>query len=114
MTTTEIGSYDKFQAYRAVIMQAVALAWRDAAFKAELKSDPKGTLLERFGYRFPFRMDVEVIESGAEWRPSLVGDWLAHTENFLEMVLPPAPAQAADRAEALAAYNANHIDFLEC
>jgi ribosomally synthesized peptide (two-chain TOMM family) len=109
--TDDYGTYDRFIKYRAVIMQAIALSWRDPAFRKQLHKNPKAALLRHFHYEFPFNMDLEVHFDNAEWAPETVADWHIIQRNLLQMVLPPAPPMA-QQVEALAAYNTTHLTFL--
>lgn len=105
------GTYDRFIAFRAAVMQAIAQAWRDPKFREKFIEDPKRALKEDIGYKFPFNMDLSVDADNAEWRPLTVTDWRVDIQNRLELVLPPAP-QADQQLEALAAFNAHHLTFL--
>ena len=106
------GTYEKFIKYRAVIMQAIALSWRDEAFRNALAKDPKKALLKTFGYEFPFsKIDVQVKLNSAVWDPVTVTDWHVKHRELLRMVLPPAPPQD-QRVEALAAFNKTYVTFL--
>lgn len=106
------GTYDRFLAYRAAIMQAIALAWRDPAFREKLIADPKRALKEGVGYTFPFNMDIAVLVDNDVWEPDTVGDWRVIEQDHIEMVLPPAPEEA-EQLQALAAFNAKHLTFLQ-
>jgi ribosomally synthesized peptide (two-chain TOMM family) len=108
----DYGTYDRFIAYRAATMQAIALAWRDPKFRDEFIENPKKALKKGVGYDFPFNMDLRVDPDSATWEPRTVADWRVNQRNVLQMVLPPRPKDAADRVEALAAFNAKHITFL--
>ena len=105
------GTYDQFLAYRAAIMQAIALAWRDDNFRGQLIETPKQALKDGIGYDFPFNMELTVDVDNATWDPLTVADWRVTHRSRLQMVLPPAPPMA-ERVEALAAYNASHLTFL--
>ena len=106
------GSYDRFIAYRAALMEAIALAWRDPAFRDRLITDPKRALKEGVGYDFPFNMELGVDVDSAVWEPQTVGDWRVRHQNLLELVLPPAP-EPDEQVRALAAFNAHHLTFLQ-
>lgn len=107
------GAYDRFIAYRIAIMQAIALAWRDDAFRDRLATDPKRALKEGVGYDFPFLMDLGVDLDNAEWLPVTVADWRVARRNAVQLVLPPAPADPADRVEALAAFSAASLNLVK-
>jgi ribosomally synthesized peptide (two-chain TOMM family) len=105
-------SYNDFLQYRAVIVQAIAVAWHDPQFLDRLLADPKKALHERFGYDYPMHMTLKVHADSATWTPTSNGGWTTSQVNTLELVLPPAPP-SDQVAVALAAYNAKHIDFLD-
>ncbi|UEP36685.1 BMA_0021/BMA_0022 family TOMM bacteriocin [Burkholderia ambifaria] len=106
-------TYDQFLEYRATVIRAIALAWHSPAFLAELESDPVNALREHFDYHFPFKLDLKVQIKSSAWTPSVNGDWTAGHKNKLTLYLPPAPADEAQFAQALAAYNASHITIME-
>jgi ribosomally synthesized peptide (two-chain TOMM family) len=108
----DYGTYDRFIAYRAAVMRAIALAWRDEQFRKQLIEDPKQAMKAGIGYDFPFNMELRVHTDSATWKPLTVTDWRVDRRNLLQMVLPPRPANEADRVEALAAFNASHLTFL--
>ena len=105
-------SYDKFLQFRSVVIQAIAKAWQDEAFHEQLKLSPKVALKEAFDYDFPFNLDLKTNDDNAAWDQTEQGGWLVYEQNDLEMILPPPPAPEQE-AVALAAYNAQHISFLE-
>jgi ribosomally synthesized peptide (two-chain TOMM family) len=105
-------TYQQFLEYRAVIVQAIAVAWHDEAFREHLKANPKAALLERFNYRYPFNLDLRVQFDSSAWTPQKNGGWTTLENNALEVVLPPAPAQREQYSIALAAYNAKHISVI--
>jgi ribosomally synthesized peptide (two-chain TOMM family) len=109
--TDSYGTYDRFVRFRAAIMRAIALAWKDPAYRTQLIADPKKALKGGIDYDFPFGMDLGVDVDNATWEPTTVGDWRVDHCNRLQMVLPPAPP-LAEQVEALAAFNATHLTFL--
>ena len=54
----------------------IAKAWEDAAFKARLLADPKGTILHTFGIEIPEDIDLEAVTESSK---------------KLYLVIPPAP-----------------------
>jgi ribosomally synthesized peptide (two-chain TOMM family) len=106
-------TYHQFLEYRAVIIQAIAVAWHDEAFRARLKANPKEALLERFGYRYPFNLGLKVQLDTSKWTLVTNGGWTTLENNVLELVLPPAPEKREEYAVALAAYNAKHISVYD-
>ncbi|WP_116136273.1 BMA_0021/BMA_0022 family TOMM bacteriocin [Trinickia diaoshuihuensis] len=108
-TSTILPSYDQFLEFRAVIIEAIALAWRDADFLGELRKDPKQALKDQFGYEYPAQVNLKVNNNTSTWLPDLTGGWKTNQLNALELVLPPAPAPD-QMTVALAAYNAKHLN----
>jgi ribosomally synthesized peptide (two-chain TOMM family) len=105
-------TYLQFLEYRAVIIQAIAAAWQDPSFLERLKTHPRETLQERFGYHYPFKLDLKVQPDSSTWTPTRNGGWTTQHYNSLDLVLPPAPQDKTQFAAALAAYNAKHISIL--
>ncbi|RQV08082.1 hypothetical protein DF047_13735 [Burkholderia cenocepacia] len=106
-------TYEQFLEYRATVIRAIALAWHSPAFLDKLEADPVHALREQFDYHFPFKLDLKVQLKSSEWTPTVNGDWTAGQKNKLTLYLPPAPADEAQFAQALAAYNADHITIME-
>ncbi|RQR61896.1 hypothetical protein DIE07_07610 [Burkholderia sp. Bp9002] len=106
-------TYEQFLEYRAVIIRAIALSWHSTVFLDELEADPVKALREHFDYHFPFRLDLKVQTKSSAWTPSVNGDWTSGHKNKLTLVLPPAPADETQFAQALAAYNANHVTIMD-
>jgi ribosomally synthesized peptide (two-chain TOMM family) len=110
---SRIPTYEQFLEYRAVVIQAIAAAWHDPAFLEYLKDSPKQAMFDRFGYKYPFSLDLKVRTGSAAWTPARTGGWTTQQNDTLQLVLPPAPAQQEQRAAALAAYNTEHIHILD-
>ncbi|KVC99565.1 hypothetical protein WI77_00980 [Burkholderia ubonensis] len=106
-------TYEQFLEYRAVIIQAIALAWKSEDFRKDLEKHPIKTLKKQFKYDFPFQLDLKVQPKSSRWTPDVNGDWTSGHNNKLTLVLPPAPKDEAQFAQALAAYNANHITIVD-
>jgi len=104
-------SYDTFLTYRATIIRAVALAWRDPQFELALKQNPKQALKEKLDYDFPYDMEVSVIPQSATFNAPLNMDWISHVQNTVSLILPPRP-EPGQEAAALAEYNARSLTFL--
>lgn len=103
--------YDDFLEFRAVIVQAVALSWRDSKFKERFKENPKKAMKEYFEYDFPFRMnfiwDDTLKDEDYRWYPKGTGAWVGPS-NKLELILPPKPEQGQETI-ALAAYHLSNL-----
>lgn len=108
-------SLDDFVEMRAAIVRSVARCWSDPVFRDRFKEDPVGMMKEAFGYEFPFDVEFvaqfsDKIKNPHHFDPVHTGGWVGRN-NEIHMVLPPAPP-VEQRAEALAAYNADHLLFL--
>ena len=103
--------YDTFLKYRATIIHAVALAWKDPAFDRALCENPKEALKETLHYDFPYDMDLSIIRASATFNAQLNMDWISHTQNVVSLTLPPCP-EPGQEAIALAQYNASFPTFL--
>lgn len=104
--------YERFLQFRAVIIQAIALGWKDQAFHEKLVNDPKSALKDAFDYDCPFDINMVSNPDNAEWKPEFLTDWQVYKLNDLKMVLPPKPKNKEDKALALADYNTKHLTFL--
>lgn len=102
-------SYDQFLEFRAVIIEAIALAWNDPAFHEQLLESPKQALKQKFDYQYPGHVHLKTQDNTSTWLPGVTGGWRTNLLNALELVLPPAPAQD-QMSVALAAYNAKHLN----
>jgi len=112
MKTDDYGTYDRFIAFRAAVMQSIALAWRSDALRESLIKDPKGFMKQHLDYTFPFNIDLAVDNGNAVWEPTTVVDWHVLRRDTLDMVLPPKPETLDQQVEALATFNATHLTFL--
>lgn len=104
--------YDRFLKFRSILIQAIALAWKDESYHVSLKADPKAALKEAFDYDCPFDVDMDSNPDNAAWNMNLQGDWLVYSQNQLTMVLPPKPDNSEDEPIALATYNTKHLTCL--
>jgi ribosomally synthesized peptide (two-chain TOMM family) len=103
--------------WQYVWVEAIALAWRDPAFKARLLKDPRNTLLEYFNFDLGPYVELTVREAtppdpSAASQTGLqraFGGWDPANDPLksgMIMVLPPAP-KVEDQAVALSFYNAS-------
>lgn len=112
------GTYDKFLEFRAAIIQAIALEWKDPVFRQQLLDNPVLAMREWLKYEFPFNMDVKVDDNSAKWTPTLNGGWTVYTLNVVDVMLPPKPEAGAGEKQvlveacALAEYNRTHLTFM--
>lgn len=104
-------NYDTFLQYRAHIIRAIALAWKDHDFKHALTHDPKKALKEALHYDFPYDMDLTIVKHSATWSPEMKQGWVVNTQNTVGLTLPPKP-EHGEEAVALAEYNARFLTFL--
>jgi len=81
-------SFAETQQFGKIWAQCVARAWQDGQFRAALKSNPAGTLLDSYQFTVPAQVALQVVESDVA--PS--GGVSANT---LRMVIPPMPAMSA-------------------
>jgi len=93
---------------RLAYLRAVALSWRDDAFRQQLTSgeDVQQQLQERCGLRIKWpALDIVVTHSipPLRWNPLEVGGWMGPDDQFV-ITLPGTPESEHDRPEALAAY----------
>lgn len=68
----ELPSYETLLEFQEVYLRAVALAWSDPKFKAQLLADPDQALRDNFGYICPWNVDLSVMEAkgpGDGWDP---------------------------------------------
>ena len=85
----------KASAFLATYSEVVQKAWNDPAFKAQLVSDPTGTL-RAAGVDIPADMEIKLVEHAA-------GEKEGHT--VVTLPLPAAPTQHLDDDALLAAIN---------
>jgi len=94
------------------------MTWNDPVFRAQLLKNPLATMKESLDYDCPFdlymsaRADGDGDESGKDkFAPIYTGGWIGDGD-LIRLNLPPAPEDPRHRAEALAAFNQDHIFFL--
>jgi hypothetical protein len=85
----------KASAFLATYSEVVQKAWNDPAFKAQLVSDPTGTL-RAAGVDIPADMEIKLVEHDA-------GEKEGHT--VVTLPLPAAPTEHLDDDALLAAIN---------
>ncbi|GAB6042966.1 BMA_0021/BMA_0022 family TOMM bacteriocin [Endothiovibrio diazotrophicus] len=112
MKTENYSVYDRFLQFRAVIIRAVAVAWKEEAFHEAFKNDPRKALEIRFDYNCPFDIEIKSNPNNAAWDKNLQGDWLVYRRDELRMVLPPKPENPEDELIALTKYNRRHFGGL--
>lgn len=93
--------------FQKVYLRAIALSWRDPAFKAELLDRPLDTLAKYFGYQCPWIIDIDIEKAGAShgWTSDGKGggSWNL-PRNVMTVGIPEQPARLDEEAVALAAY----------
>ena len=85
----------KASAFLATYSEVVQKAWNDPTFKAQLVSDPTGTL-RAAGVDIPADMEIKLVEHAA-------GEKEGHT--VVTLPLPAAPTEHLDDDALLAAIN---------
>ena len=58
-------SQDTLLEFQEVYLRAIALAWKDADFKAALLDNPDAALADYFAYRCPWNLVLKVREAAA-------------------------------------------------
>ena len=69
----ELPSYESLLEFQEVYVRAVALAWSDPQFKADLLADADNALRNSFGYICPWNVDLRFREAtgpGDGWDPA--------------------------------------------
>jgi ribosomally synthesized peptide (two-chain TOMM family) len=88
--------------WQRVWLKAVALAWRDATFKAHLMTDANQAIQKYLHYDMPRNLKVKVVEESQPiaYAENTAG-WVLPPVEML-MTLPPKPAGIDDHGIALA------------
>ncbi|EDT43636.1 BMA_0021/BMA_0022 family TOMM bacteriocin [Burkholderia ambifaria] len=93
--------------FQKVYLRAIALSWRDPAFKAELLDRPLDTLAKYFGYQCPWILDIEIEKTHGDhgWTSDGKGggSWNL-PRNVMTVGIPEQPTNLNEEAVALAAY----------
>ena len=102
--TNQIPSYEALLEFQEVYTRAVALSWRDEAFKEALLADPLYALQAYLHYRCPWNIEVKVnaAPAGRGWQ-SASSSWNL-PRNSMTFGLPNRP-KVEEESIALAAYN---------
>lgn len=109
VTEDMIWGMDEMLEWQEVWLGAVALAWRDPDFRAELLADARRAIAVHFEYNLPPHLDLtvkEVPKTGKwGWRTDGEDGWVLPSA-MLTVTLPPPPAKLEDQVVALADYSA--------
>jgi ribosomally synthesized peptide (two-chain TOMM family) len=103
--------------WQMVWLEAIALAWRDPAFKKQLLADPRATLVKYFNFDLGPYVKLTIRDctppaAGASPKSRIehaFGGWDPATDPLrseMIMALPPAP-KIEDQGVALSFYNAS-------
>jgi ribosomally synthesized peptide (two-chain TOMM family) len=101
----QLPNYESLLEFQEVYLRAVALAWTDAKFKAQLLDDPYRAFRDTFSYILPWNVELRIfepIDPKQGWNPK-ARQWnlpLMRTT----FGLPAAPA-FEEQLVAFAAYN---------
>jgi len=110
---TELGDWQPFLEFGALIVRAIAIAWKDDAFARALSTDAASALESWLGYRFPWNipLKIEITGSKTKWQPAKDaasnGFWENLPTNTLTLAIPNKPDDSDAKVFpiALAAYN---------
>jgi ribosomally synthesized peptide (two-chain TOMM family) len=107
--SASLGDFAAFLDFGGITLRAVALAWRNADFRAALSRNALEALAEYFGYNCPWDLKIVVKDdSHAHWKEasgSGPSQWTSLSNNILKLDLPQPPGTVDIRAIALTAYN---------
>lgn len=100
-----LGSWDSFLQLGAATFRALALAWHDEVFRAELCENGERALEGWLGYNSPWNFKIQFKDSSADcvWHPA-EEKWTL-VANELMLWLPRPPADGGIHPIALTAYN---------
>ena len=97
------------QELRQIEIKAVALAWKDEAFKARLLENPREALKTSFGVELAQDVELKVREGvPGEARAS------STSGKLLDITLPPVPQPSAMQAVAVGNYAAAEVQAAKC
>ena len=101
------GALESTMHWQVIWPRAIALAWQDPKFKAQLLKDPRKAIRSQFKYDLSPELDLTIVEAPAGTKGfdgSAKDDPWAGLPNLkLELALPPAPAADA-QAVAITVY----------
>ncbi|WP_437998961.1 BMA_0021/BMA_0022 family TOMM bacteriocin [Sorangium sp. So ce185] len=110
-----------FEAFKVVLLAAIAKAWASEDFKQMLLIDCAAALRTIRGYRLPWNMNICVMnDDGAQWiKPDASSDppskgqsyWTFSRPHALTLYLPTAPSDENAEPVALAVYNATGAEY---
>lgn len=100
----KLPDYQDLLEFQEVYVRAIALAWRDDAFKSALEANAALALQQYFGYKLPWNITLKVVSPPSQygWRAAKQSWDLP--KNSMTFGLPARP-DIAEEAIALAAYN---------
>ncbi len=95
-----------FLRWQAVWSRAIALAWRDPAFKLALMDDPRRALECEFQFCVPRALSLVVVESTKGLHVEEQNYWKLHEldKTELKLFIPPKPQNDILQATAIADY----------
>ena len=109
-------SQEQLLEFSEVYLRAIAQAWENPEFKAELLRDSGQALQKYFGYICPWSVKLTVKEPPAHykgWHQAQDGQWKWDLPDAaIKIGVPTAPAALEEQAVALAAYNSAGPTYL--
>ncbi|MEY8829758.1 BMA_0021/BMA_0022 family TOMM bacteriocin [Sedimentitalea sp. XS_ASV28] len=95
------GALESTMHWQVIWPRAIALAWEDPGFHAQLKADPRTAIREKFGYHLMDDLDLTIEDAPEDARfdpkqatnsPDEERDpWAALPHMKLTLCIPPAP-----------------------
>ncbi|WP_437576229.1 BMA_0021/BMA_0022 family TOMM bacteriocin [Sorangium sp. So ce887] len=110
-----------FEAFKVVLLAAIAKAWASEDFKQMLLIDSAAAMQTIRGYKLPWNMNICIMnDDGASWtKPDASSDppsqgqsyWTFSRPHTLTLYLPTAPSDENAEPVALAVYNATGAEY---
>lgn len=100
-----VPTFESLLEFQEVYLRAVALAWKDAEFLAEIQKDARQALANYFGYICPWNLDLEFEQVTGDEFAYKPGHEIKVPLNTITVGIPKKPALVEQEAVALAAYN---------
>lgn len=95
------GALESTMHWQVIWPRAIALAWEDADFHAQLKADPRAAIREKFGYHLMDDLDLIIEDAPADAQFDMAqamytegeehDPWASLPNMKLTLCIPPAP-----------------------